>query len=213
MEFHIRERFAFAFDLCRKWFSYERNSLLDRSIRHFSLIDGGLQELTRFPFQGNPHHLLCDNERQAMLVSDMLPGRREHVLRILRQRRHFRSEDSGDVRDARDGGGEWDIDTLTRTPPDALAVGCWSLCGRNRVAIFDAITKSLKVFEFVWGWRTEISCWSNVAIFSRSSEKNYTRFSSLSWVAPWFIIFPCPNSLGIKLSLKGIPCIVARFNQ
>ena len=133
-------------------FPTKETLLLDRSIRHFSLIDGGLQELTRFPFQGNPHHLLCDNERQAMLVSDMLPGRREHVFRILRQRRNLRSEDSGDVRDARntrDGGGEWDIDTLTRTPPDALAVGCWSLCGRNRVAIFDAITKSLKVFEFV----------------------------------------------------------------
>ena len=128
----------------------------DRSIRQFSLDAGGLQEVGRVAFQGNAQHLLCDNERQAMLVSSLLPGRSEHEVHILRP--HEGACNGGDGARAGNGGGrervgeggqEWDVAALHRVPPEAVAVGCWSMCGRNRVAIFDANSKCLKVFEFV----------------------------------------------------------------
>ena len=131
----------------------------DRSIRQFSLDAGVLQEVGRVAFHGDPQHLLCDNERPAMLVSSLLPGRSEHEIHIVRP--HGGLLNGGDG--ARLGGGvggehvggagegrqEWDVAKLHRVPPEAIAVGCWSLCGRNRVAIFDANCKCLKVFEFV----------------------------------------------------------------
>ena len=121
----------------------------------------GLQEVGRVGFQGNAQHLLCDNKRPAMLVSDLLPGRKEHEVHILQPHRRVRrvahegvkgGQAGGEKAGGHDGGNEgvqWDVAKLPRMPPDAIAVGCWSLCGRNRLAIFDAITKSLKVFDFV----------------------------------------------------------------
>ena len=109
------------------------NVRVDKSVRAYSLLAGGLVEHARLDFVGDPDRILVDDARQSVLVAEWDETNETDMLKMTA---------------AGGGNATWlPFSTLARTQPAKITIRSLCLLGANSIAIFDYNTRSLMLYE------------------------------------------------------------------
>ena len=104
-------------------------------MREFELTGRGLRQTASFAVQGMPLNILCDEERQSLLVDVRPPFGGASCVRV------FRCVN-----------GDWPPNPQTLQLRDLhnpeIRIGCWTQLDSQRIALFDAYSNDLLVFEY-----------------------------------------------------------------